>query len=374
MNTGSSEPADEPKRLDPVAHLFIAATSPFTIVTFDSDDEPGDTLEEVNKLTYDSVKLCRTTMALDPMLPAMKRMAVIVSYTGALLFPRMKGISFEAVIESANRLLLKLTFGGIPFDVITPSDVGYGMIYKTGYFLTGGGAAGPNYSKLMSLQHRDAGVSDAMSLLHPRICKASEIKEALNKGGPVVDELPQINPSIFLNGLTSFRLRQFEVALVFLWSTCEAVIGRLWDDHVVPKGAGIVGRKRFVEGNGWQAAHMVEVLFQLGLIDDALYSEISEARSARNALAHRGDAPSLENCKAALNAAFGLVSMARSSGATAAEFTNLADSLSTAHDPKTGPIQPKYWKHLPSVPGDGTWRGPYPAHPEIELVPIIDVK
>jgi len=350
--------------------LYVAATSPFTLVIFDEGDEPSFTLEQVNRRTYDRLKLCRTTTALDPNLSAMDRMAVIVSYTGALLFPRMAGMSEEDVLASANRLLLKLTFGGIDFDAMAPNDVGFGFIYATGYFLAGGGAGGPNFNTLMALQHQDAGSFDTMRLLHARVQTSSEIHAAIRIGAPVVDGIPEISPTLFLNGLTYFRQGQLASALVFLWSTCESLIGRLWDDHVVIKGAGIPGRRRFVEGNGWQAAHMVEVLFQMSLIDDDLYTQLSSARTARNALAHRAKSPKVDDCKAALLSAFRLVSAVRSGGKVQDEFKMLADRLASAHDPHTGPLDPQYWREIPSVPGDNKWEGEFSRHPEIELVPI----
>lgn len=350
--------------------LYIAATSPFTLITFDSADEPSFTLQQVNEGTYDRLKLCRTTTGLDPMLSAMDGMAAIVSYTGALLFPRMPNVSEEDVITSANRLLLKLTFGGFDFDAMAPDEVGFGFLYGTGYFLAAGGAGGPNFARLVALQHQDAGSFDSMTLLHPRVLTASEVHAALRIGAPVVDDIPEISPSLFLNGLTYFRQRQLAPALVFLWSTCESLIGRLWDDHVVPVGAGIPGRKRFIEGNGWQAAHMVEVLFQMGLIEIDLYTQLSRARIARNALAHRADPPQMDDCKAALQGAFKLVSAVRSGGKASDEFEVLADRLASAHDPRPGPIEPLYWREIPSVPGDEKWEGEYSRHPEIELVPI----
>lgn len=350
--------------------LYVAATSPFTIVIFDKDDEPEFTLEQVNGRIYDRLKLCRTTTGLDPMLSAMDRMSVIVSYTGALLFPRMRGVSEEEVLASANRLLLKLTFGGIDFDALAPNDIGFGYIYGTGYYLAAGGAGGPNFATLMALQHQDAGSFDTMKLLHPRVQTSSEIHSAIRTGAPVVDGIPEISPSLFLNGLTYFRQGQLAPALVFLWSTCESLIGRLWGDHVVPNGAGIPGRKRFVEGNGWQAAHMVEVLFQMGLIDSDLYTQMSRARVARNALAHRADPPKLDDCKAALQGAFRLVSAVRSGGQMQDEFKTLADRLAAAHDPRPGPLDPQYWREIPSVPGDENWEGEYAKHPEIELIPL----
>jgi hypothetical protein len=184
------------------------------------------------------------------MLSAMDQMAVIVSYTGALLFPRMPGVSEEDVLASANRLLLKLTFGGIHFDAVAPNDVGSGFIYRTGYFLAAGGAGGPNFTTLMALQNQDAGSSDTMRLLHPRVRTSSEIQAAVRTGTPIVEGITEMNPSLFLNGLTYFRQGEMAPALVFLWSTCESLIRRLWDDHVAPRGAGIPGRKRFVEGTG----------------------------------------------------------------------------------------------------------------------------
>lgn len=350
--------------------LYVAATSPFTLVTFDEGDEPSFTLDQVNNQNYDRLKLCRTTTGLDPELSAMDRMAVIVSYTGALLFPKMPGASEEAVLASANRILLKLTFGGIDFDAIAPNDVGLGFIYGTGYFLAAGGANGPNFNTLMALQNHDAGSSDTMRLLDARCCTSSEIRTAVRIGTSVVDDIPEINPSLFLNGITYFRQGQLAPALVFLWSTCESLIGRLWNDHVVPKGAGIAGRKRFVEGNGWQAAHIVEVLFQMGLIEHGLYSKLNLARTARNALAHRATPPKVNDCRAALHSAFELVSAVRSGGNIQDEFKLLADRLASARDPHTGPLNPKYWREIPSVPGDDKWEGEYPRHPKIELVPI----
>jgi hypothetical protein len=350
--------------------LYVAATSPFTLVTFDEGDEPSFTLDQVNKQNYDRLKLCRTTTGLDPMLSAMDRMAVIVSYTGALLFPRMPGVSEEAVLASANRILLKLTFGGIDFDAIAPNDVGFGFIYGTGYFLAAGGANGSNFNALMALQYQDAGSSDTFRLLNSRRRTSSEIHAAVRTGTSVVDDIPELNPSLFLNGITYFRQLQLAPALVFLWSTCESLIGRLWNDHVVPKGAGIIGRKRFIEGNGWQAAHIVEVLFQIGLIEHDLYSKLNLARSARNALAHRATPPKVEDCKAALYSAFELVSAVRSGGKIQDEFKPFADRLASTHDPHTGPLNPQYWREIPSVPGDEKWGGEYPKHPEIELVPI----
>tara|TARA_A100001391_G_scaffold139407_2_gene97653 strand:- start:1576 stop:2721 length:1146 start_codon:yes stop_codon:yes gene_type:complete len=374
------EPPRDEKKTDKAGNeivrvpLFVAATSPFTLVTFDEGDEPDYTLDQANNATYDRLKLCRTTTALDPQLSAMDQMAVIVSYTGDLLFPRLPEISEQQVLASANRLLLMLTFGGIAFDAVSPNDIGFGFIYGTGYFVAGGGAAGPNFQTLMALQYQDAGSADTLKLLQPRVRTSSEIHAAMRIGTPVVEGIPEISPTLFLNGLTYFRQGQLEPALVFLWSTCESLVGRLWDDHVIPTGIGIPNRKRFIDSNGWQAAQKVEVLFQIKLISEELYTKLSHARKARNALAHRATPPKIDDCKAAVLSAFELVSSIRSPRSGKNEFQALADHLAAAHDPIEQPIKPMYWREIPSVPGDEKWEGNYPRHTEIELVPISKLR
>src|SRR5438270_5748974 len=99
--------------------------------------------------------------------------------------------------------------------------------------------------------------------------------------------MPQINASMFLDGITHYRQFQLASALVFLWSTAESLIGKIWDDKIIPKGKGIFGRGDFVKSSAWQSASKAEVLFQTGCISDGLYGNLNQARSARNYLAHR---------------------------------------------------------------------------------------
>lgn len=246
--------------------VIVAATSPFMNIVLDENDVLNATLEQVNGNTYDRLKICRTTMALDGGIEAMKNMAVIVGYTWAFLFPRMNGIGKQEVIHSTNRLLLQLMFGGIKLDAVSPDDVGFGKLYGTGYFLAAGGASGANFRFLTALQHQAASSFDTIQLIDTPYYTKAQVQEAINAGNPVASAIPEINSTMFLNGITHYRQYQLASALVFLWSTAESLIGRLWSENVVPKGSGITGRKSFVESNSWQAAYKVEVLFQIGMI------------------------------------------------------------------------------------------------------------
>ena len=373
--TPDVQPPTKPER--PGFQVMVAATSPFTTITLDESDAFTPTLEEINTNTYDRLKLCRTTLAVDGYLPALTAsgIGVIVSYTGAFLFPCMKGITKADVIASANQVLLRLMFGGIKFNSVAPEDVGFGNVYMTGYYLASNGASGASFSLLQDLQHRTASNLKTIMLMRPRMVTKSEFHNAIAIGTPIVASILEINASIFLDGVTHYQQFRLASALIFLWSSIESVVGKIWSEKMVPKGIGIQGRKDFVKGSAWQAAHKIEVLFQAQLIDDALYGKLNEARTGRNALAHRGDTPTLKVCEQALEAVFSLISLVVTNYSKKDKFAPLVDSFKATHLSHTGPIDPEYWREIPSVPGDEKWGdAPYPRHSEIELQPIVDFK
>lgn len=349
--------------------LYTVPTSPFTIVTLDSEESPIFDKNALNTLEYDRLKICRTTTVIDSKLPQMNKMGVIVSYTCALLYPRIPEISQNDLLTSSNRILLKMTFGGIEFDAVSPRDIGYGLIYNNGYFVSIG-CSGSNSLLLTSLQYRDVRSFDVGRLTSARIYKASEIQAALSIGESIVDDIPEISPDLFLNGLTYFKNGEFAPALVFLWSTCESLIRRLWKDHNTTD-ENIPNRMSFLKSNAWQAAHIVELLFRVNLIDQNLYVHINRARLARNTLSHKARYPTLVECKSALYSTFMLISSVRSSGKIYNEFDKLSAKLASVHDPHTGPLAPEAWRELPLVPGDSRWEGDYPHYPEIELKPLL---
>ncbi len=353
--------------------VIVVATSPFTTVVFDETDKFNATLDQVNANTYDRLKLCRTTMAVDGYIPefTQKNIGVIIGYTGTFLYPNMQGITKSTVINSVNTILLRLMFGGIVFNSVSPDDVGFGVLYGTGYYRTTGGASGKSYSLLNALQFQSASTFDTIGLIEPRSFTKDEFERAITKGTLVVEQLPQINASMFLDGITHYLQYQLASALVFLWSTAETLIAKIWDDKIIPKGKGIVGRNDFVKSNVWQSAFKTEVLYQIGVVSDNLYSKVNEARAARNKLAHRGESPTLEKCGHALEVTLSLVSLVVTAFQRENEFINLIADLKKWHAPLTGALAPKFWREIPAIPGDEKWGDrPYPRYREIELMPV----
>jgi hypothetical protein len=357
--------------------VIVVATSPFTTVVLDEADRFEATLDQINTNTYDRLKICRTTMAVDGYIPELtqKKMGVIVGYTGSFLYPRIHGVNKSAVISSVNKILLRLMFGGIVFNSVSPDNVGFGILYGTGYYMAAGGASGKSYSFLNALQHQSASSFDTIQLMEPRSFTKSDFQSAITKGALVVEQVPQINASMFLDGITHYLQYQLASALVFLWSTAETLIAKIWEDKVIPKGKGIVGRKDFVKSNIWQSAFKAEVLFQIGLISNKLYGKVNEARAARNQLSHRGESPTLEQCERALEVTFSLVSLVVTAFDRESEFADLIADFKKRHAPRTGALEPRFWREIPAVPGDDKWGGkPYPRHREIELMPLKQSK
>lgn len=351
--------------------VWVAATSPFTLILLDDGDELNATLEQINRNTYDRLKLCRTSAVVDPGIPAMSGIGAIVSYSTAFLFPRMRGVDKQDVVEAINRIFFQLMFGGIQFDAVSPDDIGFGHLYETGYFIVGGGASGPNFRFLVALQHQDASTFDTVQLIEPRAFTKKQLADAIVAGQEAATKLAGINPSMFLDGITNYKKFQLSAALLFLWSSIESVLDQMWTTKVIPRGAGISGRKNFVESNAWQAAYKAEVLFQIGAISEHLYGMLNHARLARNGLVHRGTTPDLLACERALRAMFALVSLRVTDHVRADEYDLMVQRLLDVHKPLKGPVDPKFWREIPEVPGDDKWGDkPYPDHPEIRLQPI----
>lgn len=356
---------DDPSKCLP---CLIVATGPFTTLTLSEDDRLDTTLEQINSHQYDRVRLCRTTMEVDVGLGALP---ALLSYTAAWIFPPIKGVTPQRAINVVNQAHFELLLGGIRFDSAAPEDVGEGYTYHTGYFMVTGGLtaiSGVNLRCLQGLLAGDVSTYDSISLFRPRTYTAAEINAALAKGRPIAKHVPELNPTIVLDGLTALKNRRATSALIYLWTSSETLLGGLWERHVVPKGTGITGRKDFIDGRDWTAAHKAEVLFQLGLFDETLYSQLNQVRKARNNAAHNGQPSDWSVCWLAAELVFSLLSlMVPEQDAKAVRA--LGQSYRTPSDDSNG--EPVAWRHFPAVPGNERWGDrDYPRYPQREWIPL----
>jgi len=57
------------------------------------------------------------------------------------------------------------------------------------------------------------------------------------------------------------------------------------------------------------------------------------------------------------------------------KFSSLVSGLQSVRQQHRKPLEPKFWREIPSVPGDEKWGDkPYSRYPQIELVPLSDIK
>ncbi|MRL69994.1 hypothetical protein [Brevundimonas sp. SPF441] len=366
----SSRQRNETLKDDPSKCLpcLIVATGPFTTIILNEDDKLDTSLEQINSHNYDRVRLCRTTMEVDVGLGSLP---ALFSYTAAWIFPPIRGITPQRAIDLVNKVHFELLLGGVRFDSAAPEDVGQGYTYNTGYFLASGGlteACGVNLSRLQGLIAGDVSTYDSIALFQPRSFTAAEINAALAKGRSIAKHAPWLNSTIVLDGLTALKNRRGTSSLIFLWTACEALLGGLWDRHVATKGAGVAGRKVFINGRDWTAAHKAEVFFQLGMFDEILYGQINQVRKARNKAAHNGQTPELSVCSIAAELVFSLLSLV-----VTQQDAKAIRSLGQFYRlvPDEARAEPVAWRHLPAVPGNERWGDKdYPRYPEREWVPL----
>lgn len=367
MNGGRVQPELDTSKCLP---CLIVATGPFTTITLNQDDELNVTLEEVNRHTYDRVRLCRTTMDVDV---GLGPLPALLTYTAAWVLPPVKGMTPLKALDVVNRALFELFLGGVRFDSASPEDVGEGFAYHTGYFMAFGGEVGGdsgfNFARLKALQSADVSTFDSICLVKPRSFTVDEINRALDIGRPISKLLPELNPTVVLDGLTALRSRRTTSSLIFLWAACETLLNRLWSDHVVPKGSTVANRQGFVKGRAWTAAHKAEVLFQLGVLNESLYGKVGQVRKARNDVAHEGAVPTMPVCLMAADVFFCLLSLS----VPATYRDPIAEAGAPFGKPvrRQGKAEPMAWRHMPAVPGNERWGdAEYARFPEREWVEL----
>lgn len=296
----------------------------------------------------------------------------LVTYTAAWILPPVKGVDSRRAIDLVNQALFELLLGGIQFDSAAPEDVSPGYTYHTGYFITAGGlgrSKGVNLARLQGLLAGDVSTYDSVALFKPRSFTADEVNRALARGRLIAKQASELNPTIVLDGLTALKNRRETSALIFLWTASETLIGALWNKHVTPRGAGVFGRKAFIDGRNWTAAHKAEVLFQLGVFDAERYAQINLVRKARNQAAHNGRQSDRAVCLMAAELVFSLLSLIVTDANAQAAMRDLGQSY--RKPPAKPEVEPIAWRHLPAVPGDERWGdAEYPRYPEREWTPL----
>lgn len=356
--------------------LIMAVSAPLKLIAKDGRDIWKPTLEDINRRTYDYLKLNRASGFIDGnVAPYM----MLVGFDGSLAMPALPEFSEPGkALKIFNRVFFEMLLGGVYTEGAAPSDICSGWLFKTGYIRLHGGHS-RNSSLHFALRDKTASISDNIVLLDQKPITLAFLERAIKRGRSILSKSEPISHEVALAGTTHYVAGALAEALTCLWTCVEQLVSKIWRDEVEAKAQGdsIPNRSGFLKDyRVWTTSARIELLFQKGLLTADTYRHLNEARKARNEFIHRGDQPNLDEVTAALTAMFHLLSAC----ATAYKNIHLLDKACQevvercvirprSTDEK---IEPSYWRDIARLPGEVQFEGKFKPF-DLKLRPISEI-
>ncbi len=343
--------------------VIVGVPAPLRLIAREGNDPWSVTLKDVNRCAYDWVKLNRVSGGFDGNIGPF---AMLVCFDGSLVIPALPEFPHkQRAVEVFNRVLAELLLGGEYTEAIMPNDVCPGVILPTGYVrisTMGGGAT----SRLnVALRSGEASSLDSITLLGKQPVPIKDFEARVLKGRAILSAVPTFSPDLFLAGITHFMHEQWAEALVALWTSTEQLLTHLWEVHIRSGVAeGIPGRKAFLaDYRTWPVSTRIEVLFQRGIVDEALYRELDVARKARNAFIHDGRPPSVDTSVVAVCGVFDLLARTSSSESVQSDVSRAKEMVLKKMRRQPTHAQPRRlersevtaWRAIRHLPGERGW-------------------
>lgn len=359
--------------------IIIGNCSPFRIITRESD-KWNPTLEEINSLTYDYVKLNRNSTALDVNI---RPFSLIVGFDGSLILPCISPYNTkEGAANFFNRFLGILLLGGIFSEAVIPDNISYGHMIEEGYNYIDGGGIGLIANFHRSIRLKMVSNFDAIALMEPITITVDELKESYFQGWKVYKKLNHLSPNILLEGVSNYVSSNWAQSLILLWTSIEQLINQIWEEKIIV-GDISKNRKAFLNDfRTWTAAAKIETLLLTGYINADTYDLINKARKVRNDFMHKTEIISKDSVDFALSSLFQLISLITSDFNYTNQFDNILDliqkhqrGLLFQHSEKTERDNVKYWRYLPPLPGSKEWGDkPFEIIEDLVLRKLEDLK
>jgi hypothetical protein len=336
---------------------LIVYLHPFRIVTGNSLDPWKTSLDEVNRGSWDYVKLHEIAGGIDVGLPSPYHL--LVGRDGAVALPPIPELRNDQAVEYFNRCFAALLLGGVFCDAVSLDGLEFGSLIDWKYIRVGTSSS-PASNRFHSLiRHQTASPIEAIQLLEPRTVDFSEISRAMKLGLDVFAAVPTLSGEFLLKGVSGIARRDWGAALVNLWIVVEQITSLLWNREVLQALAeetSIAGqRDQLKDTRTWTTANRHELLFQKTIIDHGTLRDLYVARKGRNELVHRGLHPSEVVARSAYSGVLSMLRIALAGREIPLFKMNIDDhSLS---DPFK-PIKPqvinnaKYWMEIKKLPGE----------------------
>ncbi|WP_454804237.1 hypothetical protein [Mucilaginibacter phyllosphaerae] len=290
--TGKKDFAQLPRN----EQCWVAYLYPFTLIVPDGERPLEVPLDEINNNSYDHGQLCRIIGALT-IQELQQDLQLLLCYDGALALPAIgKYQRKEAAVNYFNEVFACLLLGGFRPEAVDTRDVVSGSLHESR--LIWPVEFGNSASSLMhaKLRMRLGSSIDNIILSKPSHLYLSLFKEQLRAGQAIFSQIRNLTPTFLITGFTELKYNNWSTALSNLWISVEQLTDFLWNEKVVPQQkavmTGFPNRVRSMKEDSrtWSTTIKHEVLFQNGVIPEAVFAWIYPARQARNKLVHEGQA------------------------------------------------------------------------------------
>lgn len=351
--------------------VIIANCAPFRLILRE-DDEWAPTLEQINKKTYDYLKLCRPSGSIDV---GIDPFSMIIGFDGSLILPALQDfIDRHVVLTKFNETLGKMLLGGIYSEAVKPMDISLGSMHaESGYIRHHGTGIGLRSSFHRNLREAFGGAIDTMELRYPRKIQIKDLINAYYRGTKHFVKLGKFSPSLLLNGVSSYVNQEWQQALIFLWTAIEQVVELIWEKLIIGSGREeneietIKHRSQFLRDyRSWTKAVKLELLYQKQCLPISDYKLLSQARKARNEFAHKGILVTKEDASSALDSLFHLISLImtdhKDRNTLDSVITTIRENEQEEHFQRRGgtvipdeALEGAVWLPMKPHPGDPSW-------------------
>jgi hypothetical protein len=334
---------------------MVAFLHPFRLVNAQGSPPWKVAVEDVNCLAWDYVALQEVVGGIEVGLPPPYHM--VFSRDGGVALPPIPQLrNDQEAVEFINRCFAAMLLGGVYCEAIGLDGLDFGSIIDWKYIRVHTSAASNRFHHLIRLQR--ASPYEAIALCEPRMTKASDLAKAMAAGRAVLEALPELSGEFLLKGVTGIARRDWGAALANIWIVVEQITSNLWERQMVgPAQASdlIPGRvDQLSDSRTWTIAVRHELLHQIGVLSHQTLGRLSDARKARNALAHSGKHPTADAAQAAYAAATELLQVAVPELPIPLLSLDLSDhALSDPFVPvEERVINPTHWMEIPKLPGE----------------------
>jgi hypothetical protein len=336
---------------------MVAFLQPFRIVNAPSSPPWNVTVDDVNNLAWDYAALHEMVGGVDVGLRAPYHM--VFSRDGGVALPPVPELrNDQEAVEFFNRCFAALLLGGVYCEAIGLDGLDFGSIIDWKYIRvhTSASAAANRFHQLIRLQR--ASPFEAITLCGPRTAQISDLVTAMAAGRSILDALPELSGEFLLKGVTGIARRDWGTALANIWIVVEQITSNLWERRIVRPAQApdpIPGRvDQLSDPRTWTIAMRHELLHQISVLSRQTLRRLSEARKARNALAHSGKHPTADAAQAAYAAVTDLLEVAVPELPIPLFTLDLADhALSDPFAPvEETEINPTHWMEIPKLPGE----------------------